>query len=98
MLYKTMTLELIQQRPQMYERLLRQRNLLPTLDHYSLELKSIHDLWKERLAQTKPGSNPTQIASEALEMALRDLADSLPTESSQNDDALLSTDAEPANL
>ncbi len=95
MLYKTMVLELIQQRPEMHQRLRTQRRLLATLDRYAMELKSSHDLWKEQLAKTRPDSDPNQLSSEALELALRDL--SLPTES-QSDDTLPSTDAEPAHI
>ena len=95
MLYKTMTLELLQQRPQIYEQLQSQRKLLATLDHYAMELKALHELWKAQLAKARPESAPEQIASEALELALHDLADSLPTESSPTDDAIPLIDADP---
>ena len=83
MLYKTMVLELLQQRPELHEQLRRNRMLLPTLNHYASELKPRHEAWKELLSQAKPGSDPSQIASEALEMALKDLEDRLPSESPQ---------------
>jgi hypothetical protein len=76
MQYKTMVLELLQL-SEIYEQLRNQRMLLPMLDLYSSELKTRHEAWKERLSQAKPGSNPRQIASEALEMALKELEDRL---------------------
>ncbi len=78
MLYKTMVLELLQQRPEMQEQLRRTRSLLPTLEHYAKELKTSHEVWKELLSLAKPRSNPNQIASAALEIALKKLEDRLP--------------------
>ncbi len=65
----------------MHNQLRKRRKLLPTLEHYARELKTSHEAWKDLLAQTKPGSDPNQIASEALEMALKELEDRLPYES-----------------
>jgi hypothetical protein len=79
MLYKTIILELLQDRPQMHERLRKNRMLLPTLELYARELKTSHETWKETLDQLRPGSDPSQIASEALEMALREIEDRLPS-------------------
>jgi hypothetical protein len=73
MLYKTICLQMIQDRPEMYDRLLSQRNLLATLDRLSSELRTSHQTWKGLLSQTKPASSESQIASEALELALRQL-------------------------
>jgi hypothetical protein len=82
--YKTMILELLQQRPEMHERLRKNRELLPALEMYATELRTSHQAWEERLLQLHPGSDPSQIASEALEMALNDLEEVLPSESPQN--------------
>ena len=73
MQYKTMVLELLQQQPQIHQQLASRRVLLPTLELYARELKTSHEAWKERLGQALPGSNPSQIASEALEIALWEL-------------------------
>jgi hypothetical protein len=73
MQYKTMVLELLQQHPEIHEQLRNQRMLLPMLDLYSSQLKTRHEDLKERLSQAKPDSNPSQIASEALEIALKEL-------------------------
>ncbi len=78
MLYKTMVLELLQQRPEMLEQFRKTRSLLPTLELYAKELKNNHEVWKELLSLAQPGSNPSQIASAALEIALKKLEDRLP--------------------
>ena len=79
MQYKTIILELLQQRPEMHEQLRKERKLLPALELYAKELKTSHEAWKEQLSQAKPGSDRSQIASEAMEMALKDLEDRLPS-------------------
>ena len=73
MQYKTICLQMIQDRPEMYNRLLSQRSLLSTLDRLSSELRTSHQTWKGLLAQAKPGGSESQLASEALELALRQL-------------------------
>jgi hypothetical protein len=82
MLYKTIVLELLQQRTQMYDQLRKERNLSATMERYALELKTSHEEWKETLSQAKPDSDPSQIASEALEKAIQELEGRLPSESS----------------
>jgi hypothetical protein len=52
----------------MYDKLLRERTLLSTLDFHATELRESHLEWKELLSQRSPGSDPSQIASEAMEM------------------------------
>ena len=69
MLYKTICLQMIQDRPEMYDRLLKHRTLLPTLERFARQLRSSHQAWKERLLRAKPGGSESQIASEALELA-----------------------------
>jgi hypothetical protein len=86
MLYKTMVLELLEQRPQMHEQLRRQRMLLPTMEFYARELKALHQGWKQHLAETRPGSDESQMASEALEIALQELEGCLPSASSPQDE------------
>jgi hypothetical protein len=79
MQYKTIVLELLQQRPEIHNRLRRQRKLLPTMEHYAKELKASHQAWTELLSQMRPGSDRRQVSSEALEIALKELQDRLPT-------------------
>jgi hypothetical protein len=82
MLYKTIILELLQdQYPKLHERLRASRTLLSTLDQQATALKRYHEDWKDKLAQAKPDSDPVQMASEALELALHDLRENLPFES-----------------
>ncbi len=80
MQYKTIVLELLQQHPEIHQQLLSKRTLLATLGLYAKELKTSHEAWKARLCQALPGSNPSQIASEALEIALWELEDVLQSE------------------
>ena len=84
MQYKTIIYEMLQQRPQMHDQLRKSRKLLPTLELYAKELKSSHEAWKEMLGQLRPRSQPSQIASEALEMALKQMEDHLPSALSQD--------------
>lgn len=93
MLYKTIVLELLNQRPKMQEQLRRTGNLLPTLEHYAEELKASHEAWKEILNLGQPGTNPSQIASAALEIALKKLEDRLPPASSPDAIGPLSLEA-----
>ncbi len=85
MQYKTIVLELLQQRPEMHEQLRLTRRLLPTLETCAKELKASHEAWKKTFSEAKPESDPSQIASEAMEMALKELEDRLPSASPQDD-------------
>jgi hypothetical protein len=98
MQYKTIILELLEQRPQMREELRQSRKLLPTLEFYASELRDSHEDWKDRLLQAKPDSDPSQIASAAMELALKDLEDRLPSESNQGESEALSLDQAMAHL
>jgi hypothetical protein len=73
MQYKTMALELLQERPEIYNQLRKERRLLTALERYAGQLKSSHEAWTGRLSRARPGSDPSQIASEALEIALQEL-------------------------
>jgi hypothetical protein len=92
MQYKTIILELLQQRPQMHDQLRKDRKLLPALEFYAKELKTSHETWKETLSQAKPGSDPSQIASEALEMALKEMVEHLDSGSPRSENQPLSLD------
>ena len=77
MQYKTIVLELLQQRPVIEEQLRRNRTLLPTMERYAEKLKTSHEQWMAQLSLAKPGSDKSQIASESLEIALKELEDYL---------------------
>lgn len=98
MQYKTIVLELLEQRPAFHEQLRQQRTLLSTLEQYAQELKASHTAWQNLVAQTKPASAPSQIASEALELALRDLENRLPSALPPEDDESLSLEEAMASL
>jgi hypothetical protein len=93
MQYKTIILELIQSQPDLYEQLRSSKRLLPAIDAYGLELKSTHEAWKDRLCQENPGSDPRQIASEAMELAVLGIHDRLLSASPAAEAEPLSLDA-----
>jgi hypothetical protein len=97
MQYKTIVLSLLEQRPDLYEQLRQNRLLLQVLEACSMTLKSRHETWKETLAQKKPGSDPRQIASEAMELALAEL-EHMPSAIPEEEDTPLSLDAAMASL
>lgn len=92
MLYKTIVLQLLEQCPETHDQLKSQRMLLPTLERCSTDLKARHEVWTDLLRQSRPGSDPSQIASEALEIALQELEDRLRSASSPDDNEPLSLD------
>ena len=92
MLYKTIALELLQDRPQIQEKLRQQRMLLPAMEYYAGELKALHEAWKEHLAETNPEGDESQIASQAMELALKELEAILPSASSSEDEDRQSLD------
>jgi hypothetical protein len=96
--YKTIVLELLQDRPQLHEQLRKQRKLLATMEALAQGLKDRHQAWTEQLWQARSGSDPQQIASEALEIALKELTDSLPADSPADGSEALSLDAAMAYL
>ncbi len=80
MQYKTLTLHLLEQRAEIHDYLRRQRLLITTLDRYSEDLKASHEAYQERLTRSRADWDRSQIASEALELALKDLENRLRTE------------------
>ena len=85
MLYKTIVLELLQDHPQLYDQLLCTRKLLPTLERYASELRIRHLGWKELLTEPRSRrATATQIASQALELAVEELERRLPCKPTQD--------------
>ena len=89
--YKTIALGLIQANPELYERLRSSKRLLPAMDAYALELKTSHDEWKRQLSRRRPCADPSQTSSEAMELAIQDLRDRLPS-------AYQASEADPLSL
>lgn len=97
MQYKTIILELIQQRPEMHEQLRQERKLLTTMEMYARELKQSHEAITQQLRQASPDSEPSQISSQAFEMALKEMEDRL-LPASAVDDQELSLDSAMAHV
>jgi hypothetical protein len=96
--YKTIALSLIQESLTLYEQLRSSKRLLPAMDAYAIELKAGHEMWKDQLGRARPGSDPGQIASEAMELAIQDLRDRLHSASPADEAEPLSLDAAMAFL
>ena len=76
--YMTIAHEMIQEQcPALHEQLCRNRTLLATVNDAAIALKRFHETWMDQLSQSKPDSDPIQIASQALELALEDLRQDL---------------------
>jgi hypothetical protein len=92
MQYKTIVLALLEQRTELYEQLRQTRQLLPTLEALATELRDHHLALTESLTQASPDSDPCQIPSQALELAVKDLEDCLPSVLPPDDQEPLSLD------
>jgi hypothetical protein len=56
--YKTMTLELIQENPYLYEKLRGNKMLLTTMESSAIDLRASHEQWKAQLSENNPGRDP----------------------------------------
>lgn len=90
--YKTIVLELLRDRPALHEQLRASGTLLASMEQLAVAFRACHLEHLKELAQSRPGSDPFQLSSEAMEMALQELQDSLPSESSGEDTATFSLD------
>jgi hypothetical protein len=75
MQYKTITLSLIEQRPQWHQQLQQSGTMQATLDHYANLLSQSHEQWKAELMGQRGESDSILLASEALELAMQDFQD-----------------------
>ncbi len=101
MMYKSIVLALLQdQYPTLHEQLRQERMLLKTLNSYAIELRTAHLAWMEEIRRAIPDIDPSQISSEALELAIESLQGALPSESTPTDAAeeIFSLDAAMATL
>jgi hypothetical protein len=92
MQYKTIVLELLQQQTELHEQLRLTRRLFPTMEALAKDLRARHETWKQELLAIHPNSEPAQISSEAMEMALSELEKHLHSESPQDVTEPLSLD------
>jgi hypothetical protein len=100
-MYQTMVLEFIEtQCPAQHARLKASHTLLFTAQVKAAALKRYHQTRTDRLCELHPNRDPAQNASQALELALEDLRDDLPCESTPagEGEGALSLDAAMAYL
>ena len=93
MQYKTIMLEMLLEHPAIAEPLRKNRTMMPTLEYYSAQLKNLHEAWMEELAKLRPASDPIQLSSEALEIALQEMETHLLCASPPDGSPILSLDA-----
>jgi hypothetical protein len=88
--YKTILMGLLEQYPEIQNELRAKRLLLTTLNSYAKELRNSHRAWKQCLSRIWPDKSESQIASEALDIALREMEHSLLTKTQPEDCSQLS--------
>jgi hypothetical protein len=99
MQYKTIILELLQQRTEMCEQLRKERKLLSAMTLLATELRTSHQAWMEILSQADPVSDRSQVSSEALQLAVKDIIEEhLPRASEGTGEVALSLDQAMAYL
>ncbi len=96
--YKTIALELIEQQTELHDRLKKERRLKPVMEMCARRLRENRLAWQERLVEMRPESDPAQLASEALELAIEELIGLLPSVQEPGEDSLLSLDAAMASI
>jgi hypothetical protein len=83
--YKTIIMEMINDQPELALQLRRKKQMLATIETYAMELKNRHQAWQEELSQMRPGSHSSQIASEALELAIEEIRERLASASATDE-------------
>lgn len=92
-LYKSIVIELIQQdHPTLYEQLRSNRTLGQALNDYAIALRASYLAWLEELKEHNPRIDPSLLSTEALEMALQELMEALPSEPTTGEPEGLSLD------
>jgi hypothetical protein len=86
MIYKTICLRLLEDRPNLYEQLRQSRTVLTTLNCLAGELWISHETWMNHLMTANQTTDPSQISIEVMELALKEQVDSLPSESPTDDE------------
>lgn len=80
--YKTITLGLIEQHPALHQQLMAKRALPQVLHQLATALARCHHDWITAL-QASLVSNPTQLSQMAMELAVQELQECLPSESDE---------------
>jgi len=91
--YMTIVMDLIDEQPELAVHLRRKKHVLATIRTYAAVLKTRHEAWQDELSHQKPGSHPSQITSEALELAIEEIRGRLRSASKTDDGEALSLDA-----
>lgn len=99
MRYKTIVLELLEQRPELHVELRASRKLLATVEEYATLLKGNHEAWLEQLQRWtdtyQPGQwerEASQLSNMAMEFAIDQLIAALPPASPSSDEETFSLD------
>ncbi|HEX3152678.1 MAG TPA: hypothetical protein VHR66_31690 [Gemmataceae bacterium] len=87
-MYKTLVLQLLRQRPKLHDYLKKSGTLLQAMELKAMEVKGSHEAYKVVIGKMKPGSDPSQVAAEALELAVKDLEDIMPNEIPMSDEPI----------
>ena len=77
--YKTIVLELLKQQPEMYGELIRSNSLISTLNQLASQLRESHLTILDQLTQKEPNQSQLLLKSEAMEIAVSQLQESLQT-------------------
>jgi hypothetical protein len=77
MKYKTIILELLEQNPDLYRRLKRNRQVRQTMDRLAVDLQRRHLELRSYLQQSQPGAGSSELSSQAMEMAIAELREQL---------------------
>ena len=83
--YKTIILSLLEQHPVIYQALKSNGTLLTALDSYAQTLQERHDYWAAQLSGKQPQGSAQTLRSQAMELAIRDVRESLPTEAEETE-------------
>lgn len=87
MQYKTLTLEMIQNNPELHEQLRASRSLLATVERCALLLKERHTSIQEELSERHPELGEMQLKCQAGEIALAELEQVLSQIGTSNENA-----------
>jgi len=86
--YKSIILEILQERPILHEQLRSNSELHSTMNRLAIQLREIHLREIERLRDLRPNSAQVQLRGEAMEIALQAIQEILPPEESRTEDEL----------
>ena len=85
-LYKTIVLAMLEEQyPALHQQLRENRTLLSAMNDYATALRTAHRTWMDELGAANPGLDSAQLSSEALELALTDLREALPSASATDE-------------